>query len=68
MDLMVGFTRDPQFGPVLVFGSGGQYVEIFKDVQRILLPATYEQLSNLIDRTGVGKIIRGMRGEPALDR
>jgi acyl-CoA synthetase (NDP forming) len=67
LDLMVGFTRDPQFGPVLVFGSGGQYVEIFRDVQRILLPATHEQLSNLIDRTGVGKIIRGARGEPPLD-
>ena len=66
LDLMVGFTRDPQFGPVLVFGSGGQYVEVFRDVQRILLPATYEQLSNLIDRTGVGKVIRGARGEPPL--
>jgi len=67
LELMVGFTRDPQFGPVLVFGSGGQYVEIFRDVQRILLPATHEQLSNLIDRTGVGKVIRGARGEPPLD-
>lgn len=67
LDLMVGFTRDPQFGPVLVFGSGGQYVEIFRDVQRMLLPATPEQLSNLIDQTGVGKIIRGARGEPPLD-
>jgi len=67
LDLMVGFTRDPQFGPVLVFGSGGQHVEIFRDVQRILLPATHEQLSSLIDRTGVGKVIRGARGEPPLD-
>ncbi len=67
LDLMVGFTRDPQFGSVLVFGSGGQHVEIFRDVQRILLPATLEQLSNLIDRTGVGKVIRGVRGEPPLD-
>ena len=67
LDLMVGFTRDPHFGPVLVFGSGGQHVEVFRDVQRILLPASYEQLSNLIDRTGAGKVIRGVRGEPPLD-
>ena len=68
LDLMVGFTRDPQFGPVLVFGSGGQHVEIFKDVQRILLPATHDELSTLVDRTGAGRIIRGVRGEPALDK
>ena len=68
LDLMVGFTRDPQFGPVLVFGSGGQHVEIFRDVQRLLLPATHEELSTLIDRTGAGKVIRGVRGEPSLDR
>ncbi|MCH7499962.1 MAG: acetate--CoA ligase family protein [Nitrospinae bacterium] len=68
LDLMVGFTRDPHFGPVLVFGSGGQHVEIFRDVQRILLPATHEELSTLIDRTGAGKVIRGVRGEPPLDR
>ncbi len=68
LDLMVGFTRDPHFGPVLVFGSGGQHVEIFRDVQRLLLPATHEELSILIDRTEAGKIIRGVRGEPPLDR
>ncbi len=68
LDLMVGFTRDPQFGPVLVFGSGGQLVEIYKDVQRLLLPATREELSTLIDRTAAGRIIRGVRGNPSLDR
>ena len=68
LDLMVGFTCDPQFGPVLVFGTGGQHVEIFRDVQRILLPATHEELSAGIDRTGAGKIIQGVRGESPLDK
>jgi acyl-CoA synthetase (NDP forming) len=68
LDLMVGFHRDPQFGPILVFGSGGKYVEIFQDVQRILLPATRKDLSEMIDRTGAGKIMRGIRGEPSLNR
>ena len=68
LDLMVGFHRDAQFGPVLVFGSGGKYVEVFKDIQRILLPATAEELSRGVDRTGAGKIIRGVRGEPPLNK
>ncbi len=68
LDLMVGFHRDPQFGPVLVFGSGGQYVEVLRDVERLLLPATREELSRLIDRTGAGKIIRGARGKSLLKR
>lgn len=68
LDLMVGFHRDSQFGPTLVFGSGGKYVEVFKDVRRILLPATRIDLSKMIDQTGAGKIMRGIRGEPSLDR
>lgn len=68
LDLMVGFHRDPQFGPVLVFGSGGKYVEVFQDVQRILLPTSTEELSRMVDRTGAGKIIQGVRGEPPLNK
>jgi len=68
LDLMVGFLRDPQFGPILVFGSGGKYVEVFQDVQRILLPATRKDLLQMIDQTGAGKIMRGIRGEPSLKR
>ena len=68
LDLMVGFHRDPQFGPILVFGSGGKYVEVFQDIRRILLPATKKDLSQMIDQTNAGKIIRGIRGEPSLNR
>jgi acyl-CoA synthetase (NDP forming) len=68
LDLMVGFHRDPQFGPVLVFGSGGKYVEVFSDVRQILLPATRKDLSEMIDRTGAGKIMLGIRGEPSLNK
>ena len=57
----------PQFGPVLVFGTGGKYVEVFQDVLRILLPATKKNLSQMIDQTGAGKIMREIRGEPSLN-
>ncbi len=66
-DLMVGAHRDPQFGPVLVFGSGGQYVEIFRDIQRVLLPATNEELFRMIYKTRAGEIIAGARGLASLD-
>ncbi len=68
LDLMVGFHRDTQFGPTLVFGSGGKYVEVFQDVRRILLPATRKDLSQMIDQTGAGKIMRGVRDEPLLNK
>jgi acetate---CoA ligase (ADP-forming) len=68
LDLMVGFHHDPQFGPLLVFGSGGKYVEVFQDVQRVLLPATTKELSRMVDMTGTGTIIRGTRGDSPLNK
>ncbi|MBI5267710.1 MAG: acetate--CoA ligase family protein, partial [candidate division Zixibacteria bacterium] len=58
LDLMVGVHRDPQFGPVLVFGTGGQYVEIYKDIKRILLPATIDEIAIMVFKTHAGQILR----------
>ena len=66
LDLMVGMHRDTTFGPVLVFGTGGSYVEIFKDIERILLPATDEDILASILRTKAGQIIQGVRGQSPL--
>jgi acetyltransferase len=67
LDLLVGAHRDPQFGPGLLFGTGGQYVEIYKDVERALIPATTAELTAMIFKTRAGEIIRGARGNPPLD-
>lgn len=67
LDLMAGAHRDRQFGPVLLFGTGGRYVEIYDDIQRILLPATEEEILALIFKTKAGQIIKGTRGEGPLD-
>lgn len=67
LDLMVGTHRDSQFGPVMVFGTGGQYVEIYKDIEHLLIPATISEISTMIFKTRVGQIIRGIRGNPVLD-
>ncbi len=65
-DLMVGMCRDKTFGPLLLFGTGGSYVEVFKDIERVLLPATDEEILASILQTKAGKIIQGVRGKPSL--
>ncbi len=67
LDLMVGMHRDVDFGPVLLFGTGGKYVEIYKDIERIILPAQGHEILQAIYRTQVGRVIQGFRGEGLLD-
>jgi acetyltransferase len=67
LDLMIGAHKDSQFGPVLVFGSGGQYVELVNDIQRVILPAENEELYQMIFNTKAGAILRGVRGQCPLD-
>ena len=67
LDLMVGAHRDPQFGPILLFGTGGTYVELYGDIARLVLPATDEELIRGIQKTKAWNIIQGFRGNPPLD-
>jgi len=66
-DLFVGGRRDPSFGPVLTFGYGGIYVEVFRDVQHVLCPTTAEEVRERLARLGTAPILRGLRGKPAGD-
>jgi len=66
LDLMVGMCRDEMFGPLFLFGTGGSFVEIYKDIDRILLPAMDEEILESIMRTNAGHIIQGIRGQPPL--
>jgi acyl-CoA synthetase (NDP forming) len=67
LDLIVGMQRDANFGPVLIVGTGGKYVEVYKDVERIVLPADDDEIRQAIFRTRVGRVIQGFRGESPLD-
>jgi len=67
LDLMVGAHRDPQFGPVLLFGTGGSYVELYQDIARLVLPATNEEILRGVQKTKAWNIIQGFRGKPTLD-
>ncbi len=66
-ELMIGIIRDPVFGPVISFGSGGTSVEIMGDAA-ISLPPLNRRLSlDLINRTKVAKLLGEFRNMPAVD-
>jgi acetyltransferase len=61
-ELILGSSIDPQFGPVLLFGSGGQLVEIIKDYALGLPPLNATLALRLMERTRIYKALRGVRG------
>ena len=66
-ELILGSSQDPQFGPVLLFGAGGQLVEVFKDHELGLPPLTATLARRMIERTHIVTALRGIRGRPPLD-
>ncbi len=67
-ELVVGASRDPVFGPTILFGAGGTMVEVLRD-KAVTLPSLNEVLANrLIDRTRVSRLLQDFRGNPAVDR
>ncbi len=66
-ELIVGCSLDAQFGPVLVFGSGGDLVEVFRDRAIALPPLTTTLARRLMEGTQIYKALRGVRGRQAVD-
>ncbi len=66
-EIIVGMTRDPQFGPMLMFGLGGIYVEVLRDVSFQLAPITAEEALEMLVGTKTYKLLRGVRGEKSVD-
>jgi len=66
-EIILGMNRDPQFGPILMFGLGGIYVEALEDVTFRLAPIHELTANIMIKRTKTHKILEGFRGEPAYD-
>jgi hypothetical protein len=67
IDAILGAVRDPVFGPVLMFGLGGTWVEVFKDVVFRAAPIDAQEALQMIRQTGVGPLIEGVRGQGAID-
>jgi acetyltransferase len=66
-ETILGMTRDPQFGPLLMFGLGGTYVEIFKDVIFRVAPISEHWAEKMIRELKGFQIFTGYRGEPPAD-
>ena len=66
-ELMIGIIRDPVFGPVISFGSGGTSVEIMGDSAISLPPINHRLAVDLINRTKVSKLLGEFRNLPAVD-
>jgi len=66
-ELIVGSTVDSQFGPVLLFGAGGQLVEVFRDRALGLPPLTTTLARQMMARTRIFTALLGVRGRPPVD-
>jgi len=68
MEVIVGATRDAQFGPVLMLGLGGIFVEVVKDVAIRALPVTKEDAHDMIASLKCRQMFDGVRGMPPVDK
>ena len=64
-DMFIGGTLDSSFGPVVFFGYGGIYIEIFKDVKMLLCPANTDEIEDKVRQLKSYKILKGTRGGKA---
>lgn len=66
-ELILGSSIDPQFGPVLLFGSGGQLVEVYQDRALALPPLTTTLAQRMMEKTHIFQALKGTRGRPPVD-
>jgi acetyltransferase len=66
-ELILGSSPDPQFGPVLLFGTGGQLVEVFQDRALGLPPLNTTLARRMMEQTHIYKALQGVRGREAVD-
>lgn len=66
-EIILGSSLDPQFGPVLLFGTGGQLVEVFKDKSLALPPLNSTLATRMMEQTKIYKALKGVRGRKSVD-
>lgn len=67
IEVICGVSNDSTFGPVVMFGLGGVFVEVFKDVSFRVAPLTKSDALDMIQETKGYEILKGTRGKPAVD-
>ncbi len=66
-EVIIGMTKDPSFGPVLMFGLGGIFVEVLKDVAFRVVPLEKNDASEMINEIKGKKLLEGYRGQEPAD-
>ena len=66
-EVIVGMSKDPQFGPVMMFGLGGIFVEVLKDVAFRIVPLEPKDASQMIREIKGFPVLEGVRGQPPAD-
>ncbi|GKT09542.1 acetate--CoA ligase family protein [Desulforhabdus sp. TSK] len=67
LELILGMHRDPQFGPVVIFGLGGITVELFRDVSLRMLPIDRAEALRMIGEIKAAALLKGYRGQQKID-
>jgi acetyltransferase len=67
-EVIIGVIRDPIFGPVLMFGLGGIFVEILEDVAFRAIPLSRHDARSMVEQIKARKVLKGVRGEAAVDK
>lgn len=67
LELVIGMSKDPQFGPMIMFGLGGTLVEILKDVAFRFVPLTGQDAREMIRQVKAYRLLEGYRGQPPVD-
>ena len=66
-EIIMGITKDPQFGHMIMFGLGGIYVEVLKDISFRIVPLSQEDAHEMVRETKTFPLLRGVRGEAEAD-
>ena len=66
-ELIVGVGRDPQFGLFMTVGAGGVFVELLRQVEQLLLPASRAEIAAALARLPIHAVLVGYRGRPGCD-
>lgn len=67
-EVIIGAKKDPKFGPIVMFGLGGIYVEVLKDVTFRLAPIGNKEARRMINEIKMSKLLDGVRGEKPSDK